>query len=272
MGASNLEQFVDSICDESHLRIEDDLGDGFVRLRTSEAERRQAAHDIRSTEDIVIELLRNARDAHARTIFLAVGRDGNTRKLTMLDDGDGIPLALHEKIFEPRVTSKLDTVHIDKWGVHGRGMALYSIKVNSTQAKVLASDKDFGSAIYVETDLTKLPERADQSTFPTFEVTEAGTYSMRGPKNIVRTAMEFALESRKACTVYWGSATEIAATLYEAVLEEPVHRVSSPEPSAKIRSSCRYANASALHPIRQASLKSQKNWGSRFQNDRRAES
>ena len=201
MGASNLEQFVDSICDESHLRIEDDLGDGFVRLRTSEAERRQAAHDIRSTEDIVIELLRNARDAHARTIFLAVGRDGDTRKLTMLDDGDGIPLALHEKIFEPRVTSKLDTVHMDKWGVHGRGMALYSIKVNSTQAKVLASDKDFGSAIYVETDLTKLPERADQSTFPTFEVTDAGTYSMRGPKNIIRTATEFALESRKACTV-----------------------------------------------------------------------
>ena len=70
MGASNLEQFVDSICDESHLRIEDDLGDGFVRLRTSEAERRQAAHDIRSTEDIVIELLRNARDAHARTVSL----------------------------------------------------------------------------------------------------------------------------------------------------------------------------------------------------------
>ena len=121
---------------------------------------------------------------------------------------------MHEKIFEPRVTSKLDTVHMDKWGVHGRGMALYSIKVNSTQAKVLASDKDSGSAIYVETDLTKLPERADQSTFPTFEVTEAGTYSMRGPKNIVRTATEFALESRKACTVYWGSATEIA-TLYE---------------------------------------------------------
>ena len=215
MGASDLEKFVDSICDESHFRIEDDLGDGFVRLRTSEAERRQAAHDIRSTEDIVIELLRNARDAHARTIFLAVGRDGDTRKLTMLDDGDGIPPALHEKIFEPRVTSKLDTVHMDKWGVHGRGMALYSIKVNSTQAKVLTSDKDFGSAIYVETDLTKLPERADQSTFPTFEVTESGTYSMRGPNNIVRTATEFALESRKACTVYWGSATEIAATLYE---------------------------------------------------------
>lgn len=215
MTSADLEQFVDSVCSDSHLRVEDDLGDGFVRLRTSEAERRQAAHDIRSTEDIVIELLRNARDAHARTIFLAVGRDGDTRKLTMIDDGDGVPLALHERIFEPRVTSKLDTVHMDKWGVHGRGMALYSIQVNSKDARVLTSDKGIGCAIHVETDLTTLPERADQSTFPTFEQTETGGYSMRGPKNIVRTAVEFALESRKSCTVYWGSATEIAATLYE---------------------------------------------------------
>ena len=30
--------------------------------------------DIRSTEDIVIEMLRNARDAHAKSIFLAVSR------------------------------------------------------------------------------------------------------------------------------------------------------------------------------------------------------
>ncbi|WP_297156717.1 ATP-binding protein [uncultured Ellagibacter sp.] len=233
MSTSDLEQFVDSVCDESHLRIEDDLGDGFVRLRTSEAERRQAAHDIRSTEDIVIELLRNARDAHARTIFLAVGRDGDVRKLTMIDDGDGIPPALHERIFEPRVTSKLDTVHMDKWGVHGRGMALYSIKVNSMQAKVLTSNKDLGSAFYVETDLTKLPERADQSTFPTFEATETGGYSMRGPKNIVRTATEFALESRKSCTVYWGSATEIAATLYEfgAATTSPAVRAFTKDPN-----------------------------------------
>ena len=60
------------------LRVEDDLGDGFVRLRSAEAERRQAAHDIRSTEDIVIEALRNARDAQARTILMArIARGGS---------------------------------------------------------------------------------------------------------------------------------------------------------------------------------------------------
>lgn len=215
MAETDLEAFVDSVCAESHLRVETDFGDGFVRLRTSEAERRQAAHDIRSSEDIVIEMLRNARDANARTIFLAVGREGDTRKITMIDDGDGIPASMHERVFEPRVTSKLDTVHMDKWGVHGRGMALYSVKVNSTDARVLASDKGLGCAMHVETDLRTLPERADQSTFPAFEKTESGGYTMRGPRNIVRTATEFALECRKSCTVYWGSATEIAATLYE---------------------------------------------------------
>ena len=37
---------------------------------------------------------------------------------------------------------------------------------------------------------------------------------MRGPKNILRTACEFAIECRHDCTVYLGSLTDIAATLY----------------------------------------------------------
>ena len=41
------------------------------RLRSAEAERRQAAHDIRSTEDIVIEMLRNAAMRTPRASFLA---------------------------------------------------------------------------------------------------------------------------------------------------------------------------------------------------------
>ena len=147
---------------------------------TSEAERRQAAHDIRSTEDIVIELLRNARDAHARTIFLAVGRDGDTRKLTMLDDGDGIPPALHEKIFEPRVTSKLDTVAHGQMGQStGRGMALYSIKVNVDAGKGSRNQsQDFGSAtLRSKPTLNKLRRDAPTNRrFPTFEVTEAVRY------------------------------------------------------------------------------------------------
>lgn len=60
MADEALEAFIENVCGDSHLRVEADLGDGFVRLRSAEAERRQAAHDIRSTEDIVIEMLRNA--------------------------------------------------------------------------------------------------------------------------------------------------------------------------------------------------------------------
>ncbi|MCI8469056.1 MAG: ATP-binding protein [Eggerthellaceae bacterium] len=214
MAESSLGSFVESVCGEDRLRVEDDLGDGFVRLRSSEAERRQAAQDIRSTEDIVIEMLRNSRDAGARNIFLAVQRDDTARCLVVADDGAGIPAALHERIFEPRVTSKLDTARMDKWGMHGRGMALYSIAVNAEEARVASSAPGLGSALAVTTDLTRLGEKTDQSTFPTFEAQEGGAQAMRGPKNILRTAAEFALEHRRDCSVYCGSFTEIAATLY----------------------------------------------------------
>ena len=83
MEGDTLSDFIDDVCGESRLRVEDDLGDGFVRLRSSEAERRQAAQDIRSSEDVVIELLRNARDAGASRIFLATQKTGNERLLTV---------------------------------------------------------------------------------------------------------------------------------------------------------------------------------------------
>ena len=210
----DLSAFVKDVVGEAPLRIEADLGNGFVRLNSSEAQRRQAVHDIRSTEDIVIELLRNARDAHARAIFLAVTRDNRRRRLVMIDDGDGVPPPLHELIFEPRVTSKLDTMVMDKWGVHGRGMALYSVSVNAERACVMASGVGLGTSMLVETDLDKLGEKADQSTFPEFELTEAGSVAVRGPRNILRTACEFAVDSAQACTLYLGSATDIVATLY----------------------------------------------------------
>ena len=214
MADETLERFIEDVCGDSRLRVEADLGDGFVRLRSAEAERRQAAHDIRSTEDIVIEMLRNARDAHASSIFMAATREERRRRIVMIDDGDGIPPAMHERVFEPRVTSKLDTMHMDKWGVHGRGMALYSIAVNAEAARIAASDAGKGSSFVVETDLGRLGEKADQSTFPSFERTESGSVAVRGPKNILRTACEFALEHRRTCTVYTGSATDVAATVY----------------------------------------------------------
>ena len=41
MADEALEAFIENVCGDSHLRVEADLGDGFVRLRSAEAERRQ---------------------------------------------------------------------------------------------------------------------------------------------------------------------------------------------------------------------------------------
>lgn len=213
-----LETFIENLVGDSHLRVEQDFGGGYVRLKTSEAQRRQAVQDIRSSEDILIELLRNSRDAGATHIFVATAKEGDRRSLVVLDDGSGIPAAMHEHVFEPRVTSKLETAHLDKWGMHGRGMALYSISVNSESAAVAASQPGMGTALRVVTDTTKLGEKADQSTFPLFEKQESGTFSMRGPKNLLRTAAEFALEHRGQVTVFLGSPAEIAATVYAFAL------------------------------------------------------
>ena len=87
----SLEHFVESVNGTGHLRIEHDFGDGFVRLQTSEAERRQAAQDIRCSENIVLEMLRNSRDAHASHIFVALAREGSKRIINVIDDGCGIP-------------------------------------------------------------------------------------------------------------------------------------------------------------------------------------
>ena len=214
MASQSLEDFVASVNGESHLRVEYDYGDGFVRLRTSEAERRQAAQDIRNTEGIILELLRNARDAHATRIYVAMSRDGDRRVLTVVDNGEGIPEGMHEHVFEPRVTSKLDTNHMDAWGMHGRGMALYSIRVNSEKAFVASSAPSLGCSMRVETDVKRLPERTDQSSFPVFELTEAGSVNVRGPRNILRTVCEFAIEARDECEVFVGSPVEIAASIY----------------------------------------------------------
>ena len=214
MAGQSLADFVESVNGRGHLRVEHDFGDGFVRLHTSEAERRQAAQDIRCTENIVLELLRNSVDAHASKIFIAMSREGDKRSITVIDNGDGIPESMHAHVFEPRVTSKLDTNHMDAWGMHGRGMALYSISVNADQARIMQSETNLGCAIHVQADVSKITERSDQSSFPTFELTEQGSVNVRGPRNILRTACEFALETRDQCSVYAGSSVEVAATIY----------------------------------------------------------
>ena len=221
-GAGDLVDFVASVVGEAPLRVEESLGDGFVRLRVSEAERRQAKHDIRCVEDAVVELLRNSRDAGARTVWLATLREGDRRTLVCVDDGSGIPPAMAERVFEARVTSKLDTVSMDRWGVHGRGMALFSIRQNAVEAQVRASGTGLGTSLVAAFDCTELPERADQSTWPQIGRDDQGDPAVvRGPHKIVRAAVEFALERMPAVKVYLGTPTEVLASLVACAARDP---------------------------------------------------
>jgi len=210
---NDLLNFVTAVSGDAYLKVEENLGDGYVRLKVSEAERRQAKHDIRSVEDVVVELLRNARDAHAQRIFLATTREGDRRILTVIDDGVGVPAGMAERIFEPRVTSKLETMVMDRWGVHGRGMALFSIRSNTTEARVAASGAHKGAAVVIATDAQHLKEKTDQSSWPVVEREDTGMLRVaRGPHNIVRQTVEFALE-HQGIDVFVGSPSEVLATL-----------------------------------------------------------
>jgi hypothetical protein len=216
MADGKLIEFIEQVSGGTHLRVEENLGSGFVRLRSEEAERRQAKHDIRQVEDIVIEMLRNARDAKAKDIYIATTKEGAQRSLVIIDDGDGIPTDLQKLIFEPRVTSKLETMLEDDWGVHGRGMALFSIKSNVTSADVVSSGVGLGSSIAVLVDTDLLTEKTDQSTFPEVSKDDDGNLrASKGPHNIIRTALEFALTHKKAPNVFLGAPSAIAMTMIE---------------------------------------------------------
>lgn len=205
--------FVASVAGERYLRVEEDLGEGYVRLRVSEAERRQAKHDIRSVEDVVIELVRNSRDAGSHKIFLASHRDASLHHtLVVIDDGWGIPPKIHDKVFEPRVTAKLDSIVEDSFGIHGRGMALYSIKSVVEKAALVYSDLKRGTAVKVVVDTGILSEKKDQSSFPKIRQPSSEDQILRGIRNIPRILVEFAL-AHPRLEIYFGSHAEILATM-----------------------------------------------------------
>lgn len=224
--SGGLLDFVTSLTGERYLKVEEVLGDGYVRLRVSEAERRQAKHDIRSVEDVVVELLRNSRDANSSKIFVATYKEANLqRKISVIDDGWGIPPSVQSKIFEPRVTAKLDNVVMDAYGVHGRGMALYSVKSAVENVELVVSIPGKGSVFKVLIDTQKLPERKDQSTFPDVRVKNGQFKDFRGPHNIPRLLVEFGLE-HPSLELYFGSPAEILATMF--ILTREVQSLTSP--------------------------------------------
>ncbi len=213
--------FVKRYASQEAITVEEDLGHGYVRLRVTEAERRQALQDIRSVEDVVKELIRNARDAGADRIYVSFQKErGRWRNLCVLDNGRGIPRELHRRIFEARVTSKVEDVVRDYFGVHGRGMALYSIKQVVDEICLVNSVVGRGTVIRARIDTQHLSERKDQSTFPRLEEGEDGGLTVAGgPRNVPRVLAEFALDAAEGVEIYLGSNAEILSTLYHHAAE-----------------------------------------------------
>jgi len=209
-GASLLE-FVKGFAEEETLSIEEDLGHGYVRLKITEAEKRQAMQDIRRAEDVVLELARNARDAGAANILVATRKlGGRWRHFTVIDDGVGIPLDVQPRIFESRVTSKSKGVLEDRFGVHGRGMALFSIRQVVRSVELFRSEEGRGSIFRAVVDLEVLPERSDQYTAPEVVETSEGL-TVKGPRNIMRSLLEVGLGQE--LSIYLGSPSQVLSTL-----------------------------------------------------------
>jgi hypothetical protein len=93
-------------------------------------------------------------------------------------------------------------------------MALYSIKENVEHAEICFSQKNVGTALALNASTSTLGEKIDQSTLPYIHFSENGEQVMRGPRNLIRVAMEFALDSKDNLNIYFGSPVEIAATLF----------------------------------------------------------
>ena len=211
-GEDDVLNFVSGITGSALLRIEENLPHGFVRLKVAEAERRQAQHDIRTVEDIVTELVRNSRDAGATRVLVGFQKEqGRFRRITVLDNGSGIPQDMHGLVFEPRVTSKRDDFEVDRYGVHGRGMALFSIRSRAQGAEIVSSMPGLGTVISVKVDTDKVPERSDQGTMPRLTPVDGGHQLGQGPHNVARVLLEMSIDN-PGTAFFLGSFAEVLAT------------------------------------------------------------
>ncbi|MEA2016575.1 MAG: ATP-binding protein [Actinomycetota bacterium] len=218
--SSDLNNFLSELKIKDSLNIEEDLGDGYVRLKISEAERRQALQDINCVEDIIVELLRNSRDAGSSNIFVGTKKiEDKRRKIYFIDDGEGIPPGLQSIIFQSRVTSKLENGKKDSYGFHGRGMALFSIKLNVDEIRIVFSDRFKGASIYLDIDLSKIIEKKDQSAIPQIVKMDGDLSIIGGVNNIIKTIIEFQLQNRDI-NFYYGSPTQILATMRSIIKKD----------------------------------------------------
>jgi hypothetical protein len=183
-----------------------DLGSGFARLTGVEGARRGPSR-ITHVEDALLELARNARDAHATHIYVASTLKAKRyRTLTVLDDGHGIPESHRDLILEPGVTTRhLDLVTDPEDPLatpHGAGLSLYQIKTKSLDTRVLSASNP--TSIQTTFDTYSLPERALQS-------------ATRPSKTNLRSTLKAFAEGTNRhghrLNTYYGSPTQILATL-----------------------------------------------------------
>lgn len=185
-----------------------DLGSGFARLTGLEGARRGPS-PITHVEDALIELLRNARDAGASSIYVASTLTARRfRTLTVIDDGRGIPEPYASLVFEPGVTTRhLDPVPDPASRTashHGAGLALYHLKLAAVSAEVLSPSSP--TAIQATFDTHTLPERTLQSA------------SRPSNSNLLATAEAFARKSPETAIHYASPATILATLIRNRII------------------------------------------------------
>ena len=218
MGDSReLISFIASMTGEGNLRVEENLGEGFVKLRVSEAERRQAKHDIQHVEDVVIEMLRNARDAGASKIYVAMQKEEGVRTLLLIDNGSGVPGGYAAIASSMRVSPR--NSRPSKWidGAFTAAAWLCSpIRQNCMVAaklwhpacnSVVRFEWSRTPRLSLSAPISRRGRRRRVGTTVWWSAPKVRTTSFAP-------ACEFALEELHGCDVYLGSPTEIAATLY----------------------------------------------------------
>jgi len=191
-----------------------DLGAGFARLTGVEGARRTPSR-ISYVEDALLELLRNAHDAGATSIYVASTlKNKRYRTLTVIDDGHGIPDSHRDLILEPGVTTRhLDPVTNPEdppATPHGAGLSLYQIKTRSLATRVLSASNP--TSIQTTFDTTTLPERSLQST------------TRPSKSNLRATLLTFTTSTNRhtrSLDTYLGSPARILATLLHNRIIQP---------------------------------------------------
>jgi len=198
-----------------------DLGAGFARMTGVEGARRGPSR-ISYVEDALLELLRNARDARATSIYVASTlKNKRYRTLTVIDDGHGIPESHRNLILEPGVTTRhLDPVTNpeDPATPHGAGLSLYQIRSRSLDTRVLSASNP--TSIQTTFDINTLPERALQSTTrPSTTNLRATLLSFADSTN--RHGYRHGYRHGKTLETYYGSPARILATLLHNRIIQP---------------------------------------------------